>query len=51
VVANESFAVVLRRYRRAAGLTQESLAWEAGLSATGVAALGPGVGRCLDPGR
>lgn len=39
---DESFAVLLRRYRRAAGLTQEALAWEAGLSPTGVAALEAG---------
>ena len=42
MAVDESFAAVLRRYRRVAGFTQEALAWEAGLSPTGVAALEAG---------
>ena len=36
---NEAFGTVLRRQRRAAGLTQEELAARAGLSARGIADL------------
>jgi tetratricopeptide (TPR) repeat protein/transcriptional regulator with XRE-family HTH domain len=40
-----SFALLLRRYRRAAGLTQEALAARAGLSALTISALERGVNR------
>ena len=38
-VEGETFGTVLRRQRRAAGLTQEELAARAGLSARGIADL------------
>ena len=40
---NQSFGALLRRYRLAAGLTQEELAERANLSVTGVSALERGV--------
>src|SRR6516164_7100265 len=40
-----TFGMLLRRYRRAAGLTQEELAERAGLSPEGISALERGVNR------